>query len=203
MSSSPQYRLFYFNSRGLAEVSRILFAAAGVAYTDDRVKSSSESKDWENRRSTTMFGKIPELYVDGKVIPQSKAIERFLARRFGFMGSNDIEAAQIEGFGEYLRDLAMDFYKVRAEEEKKNAFLAKEAHDHLTHLEKHIGDNGHIVGDKLSLADVQLYYTLNFLDNEDKHKLTSKYPKVHKVVEGVKNNEKVANWLKTRPVTAY
>ena len=36
---------------------------------------------------------------------QSKSIERYLARRVGLYGANELEAAQIDSFGEHLRDL--------------------------------------------------------------------------------------------------
>ena len=32
----PKYVLHYFNARGRAEIARMLFAAAGVEYTDNR-----------------------------------------------------------------------------------------------------------------------------------------------------------------------
>ena len=35
----PTYKLIYFHSRGLAEVTRYLFAAAGVKYEDVRLTS--------------------------------------------------------------------------------------------------------------------------------------------------------------------
>eukprot|EP00971_Amphidinium_carterae_P312432 6209541-Amphidinium_carterae.1 len=40
------------------------------------------------------MGKVPFLAVDGVKFGQSKAIEQYLAKQFGFMGSSDIEAAQ-------------------------------------------------------------------------------------------------------------
>lgn len=35
--SSNNYTLNYFNGRGRAELSRLLFAAAGVSYNDNRI----------------------------------------------------------------------------------------------------------------------------------------------------------------------
>ena len=44
--------------------------------------------------------------VDGTTaeIGQSKAIERYIARRYGLLGANEIEAAQIDAITEHIRD---------------------------------------------------------------------------------------------------
>jgi len=34
----PSYKLTYFDAKARGEISRLVFAAAGVEYTDDRVK---------------------------------------------------------------------------------------------------------------------------------------------------------------------
>jgi hypothetical protein len=43
--------------------------------------------------------------VDGGVIGQSKTIDRFIAKRFGFMGISDLEAAQVDMVGEHCSDI--------------------------------------------------------------------------------------------------
>ena len=48
--------------------------------------------------------------VDGGVLAQSKSIDRFVAKRFGFMGSNDLEAGWVDMVGEHCSDIK----KVRA-----------------------------------------------------------------------------------------
>ena len=43
------------------------------------------------------LGKVPLLYIDGKAaLGQSKAIERYLAKQFGFMGATPVEEAQVD-----------------------------------------------------------------------------------------------------------
>ena len=47
--------------------------------------------------------RAPVLVVDGKFeIGQSKSIERYLAKRLGMLGKNDVEGAQIDAIGEHL-----------------------------------------------------------------------------------------------------
>lgn len=42
----PKYTLYYFNGRGRAEICRMMFAAAGVQYTDKRF----EINEWDKYR---------------------------------------------------------------------------------------------------------------------------------------------------------
>lgn len=79
----------------------------------------------------TPFGQLPILEVDGKPIPQSIAIARFLAKRFGkflfvdklfrflwlncyfifisgFAGADDLEEAQIDALVDLLNDYMME-----------------------------------------------------------------------------------------------
>ena len=102
MASSSTYKLIYFNIRGLAETSRIIFKAAGQQFEDYRYPLEMKDgqftrNEWDADKSKYIYEKIPVLEIDGGkyTIAQSKVIERFLARRFNMMGSNDIEAAII------------------------------------------------------------------------------------------------------------
>jgi glutathione S-transferase len=101
-SSSSTYKLIYFGIRGRAEICRMLFKAAGQEFEDYRypltMKDGQFSRpEWDADKSKYLYEKIPVLEIDGGkyIIAQSKAIERFLARRFNMLGSNDIEAAMI------------------------------------------------------------------------------------------------------------
>ena len=102
MSSSSTYKLIYFNVRGLGETARMLFKAAGQEFEDYRypltLKDGQFSRpEWDADKTKYIYEKIPVLEIDGgkHTIAQSKAIERFLARRFNMLGSNDAEAAII------------------------------------------------------------------------------------------------------------
>ena len=102
LPSSSTYKLFYFDARFLAETSRMLFKAASQPFEDYRYPVEFKDgqpvvPEWEADKSKYVYEKIPVLEIDGGKysIAQSKAIERFLARRFNMLGSNDIEAAII------------------------------------------------------------------------------------------------------------
>ena len=53
---------------------------------------------------STNLGRAPVVLIDGHLeLGQSKTIERYLARRLGLMGANEMEAAQIDMFTEHIR----------------------------------------------------------------------------------------------------
>merc|ERR1712086_978267 len=91
----PALHLKYFDLRGVAEVSRLLLAAAKLEYEETRFPLHIDLKDGKPDFSTMkreefdaakasgelkMSGdKLPLLVVDGVEIGQSKAIERYIA----------------------------------------------------------------------------------------------------------------------------
>ncbi len=81
----PNYTLNYFNGRGRAELTRLVFAAAGVKYTDNRVS------DWPATKGDAPLGQLPYLEVDGLKLPQSISIARYVAREHGLGGKSSLE----------------------------------------------------------------------------------------------------------------
>ncbi len=96
------YKLLYLNARAGAEVSRFVFALADVKYEDVRL---DEKEEWPKVKPTTPTGTLPVLEVDGVQVPGSGPILRFLAERFGFAGSNDLENLQIACLYDVYADL--------------------------------------------------------------------------------------------------
>ena len=91
-----EYKLYYFESRGFAELSRLIFAAAGQKYEDVRFPKEK----WPEWKPKAPFGQAPYLEViDGSDIStysQSRSIARYLAKKFGLAGKNDEETAIID-----------------------------------------------------------------------------------------------------------
>ena len=202
-SSSSTYKLSYFNGRGLAECSRYLFALAGVNYEDYRFPDNEERKTFLATKDKLTFGKVPELEVDGKKLPQSRAIERFLAKRFGFMGSNEVETAWIDAFGEELKDCIMPYFPIRADKEKKEEYFKGHFLNHMKLIEKNADSNGYLVGNSITLADLQLYTMLNAVDQDGIKATLEQCPKIAKSFENVGNNDKIKAWIAKRPQTAF
>ena len=81
----PNYKLNYFNGRGRAEITRLIFAAAGASFTDNRVA------DWPATKGDAPLGQLPYLEVDDVKLPQSLSIARFIAREYNLDGATNFE----------------------------------------------------------------------------------------------------------------
>ena len=216
-------KLTYFNVRGLAETSRILLAIGGEEYEDfryplDIIDMSTHEmtkvefdKDKADGKLLGSLNKVPFLEVDGVIIPQSKTIERFLANRFNMMGSNDLEYAQIDAICESVRDFKEMYQKVRGLEGEElvsgmNEWFTVTLVERLSLLENQlVGEEGHSVGNTMSLADVVLFtFVTQFFDNKEaSYNATLATPKVRAVVDRVARSDKVVGWFERRPKTSF
>ena len=94
------YKLYYFNVRGSAESSRIIFAQANVKYEDIRFEAEQWPKEYKESKTGLVlymaaiilleihykempFGRVPVLEVDGTMIAGSINILRYLGTKFG------------------------------------------------------------------------------------------------------------------------
>ena len=216
-------KLTYFNVRGLAETSRFLLALGGEEYEDFRyplevidmskheMKKDEFDKDKADGKLVTSLNKVPFLEVDGVTIPQSKSVERFLARRFNMMGSNDLEAAQIDAICESVRDFKDMYQKVRflPEDEKETGmkeWFTVTLVERLTLLENQlVGESGFSIGNTTTLSDVVLFtFITEFFDNKEAAlNATLASPKVRAVVDRLSSDEKVLKWVSERPKTSF
>jgi len=78
----PEYELFYWPITGLAEPIRMCFLLGGVPFKDSTPKTCEDfmaQKEAANQQ-------VPFLKVDGKAMPQSRAILRYLGREMKYDG---------------------------------------------------------------------------------------------------------------------
>lgn len=162
------------------------------------------------------LGKVPLLEVDGKQVGQSKAIERFLARELGLMGSSPVEAAQVDQLGETVRDIKDAYQKVRGiqnEDEKKKAmdkWFAEDLPNWVKLAEKSLppSPGPFLVGSKVSAADVGFYMLLlapgGFFDNTEGAKASfQKSPKIKAAVEAVDALPQLQAYLSKRKPSPF
>ncbi|KAL3852307.1 hypothetical protein ACJMK2_015966 [Sinanodonta woodiana] len=213
MSSSkvmkmPEYKLHYFNGRGAAEPARILFALADVEYEDVRY----EMEDWPAKKPEMPLQALPVLEIDGKMMTQSQAIARYLAREYGFNGTDNMETFRIDEIHEAIVELQRELYKLHYEkDEDKKKEINQSLVDtiipkFMNFFERRITENhrsgGYFVGDGITLADV-LVYNITY-NMEQKLKLSlDKWPKTAAVCKKVASHPKVSAWLKKRPQSEF
>lgn len=208
------YKLMYFKTRGRAEVIRTLFAYANVEYEDVRFDNVDRSEFNAVREQGLLpYGQVPILEVDGEILAQSHAIERFLARRFDLMGSGDeFEVARIEGVCEHVADIYNSHSKIKydktidADERAKRfaAFFAEYVPAKLELLEKIATANTkatsspYLVGKRLTLADISVHALLDAY-GEKVSGTVEKLKSIHAVHTLVGELPGVAKWELERP----
>merc|ERR1711860_114756 len=182
----PSYKLTYFDGRGRGEISRMLFAAGGKPFVDDRISFDK----WGELKPKTPQGTLPVLEVDegksGKwCVTQSTSVARYLAREFCLCGKGAKEMATADMILDTVIDLfgkviPIVFNKDEAEKaEKMKEFKSETAPKILGILEKLVsetGKGGFAVGSNLTLGDLSLFVYLEncgLLDDLDKFPLLS------------------------------
>ena len=213
-------RFVYFNARGLGETSRLLLAYLGVDYTDFRyplevidfktynmVKAEFD-EDKKNGELLKSLNKLPYLELDdGTIIPQSKSIERYIAKKFKVYGTTLEDEGKIDAICECIRDYKDLYKKAKMSENKEielNNFFSVVLPERLNLLENLL-ENDYSVGGIFSLADMVIYsFVKEFFDDKESVKSAIyNLEKIKSIVEKVSGNEKINKWLETRPVTAF
>ncbi|KHJ90471.1 glutathione S-transferase protein [Oesophagostomum dentatum] len=203
------YKLIFFNGRGAAEIPRQLFILAGQGFEDVRLSQ----EEWLKRKPEMPFGQLPVLEIDGKQLAQSIAISRFLARKFGFAGSNPFEEAVVDSVVDQFRDFMVEVRQVIAVatglQKGDMKKLVKEvffpARDKFFgFMEKFLrkSQSGYLVGDSLTFADLYLAEC----SSEFAKKIPETYDGFSKVkahADLVRSIPALQKWLEIRPQTSF
>ncbi|GAB1598763.1 S-crystallin 4-like [Argonauta hians] len=217
-----RYTLYYFNGRGRAEVSRLMFALADVPFTDVRIEYS-EWKQFMLKLSSPM---LPVLETQpGIMLPQSMTIARFLAREFGFHGRNSEERTRVDYICQCFYDIQDSYMKMYHEKDRQlyneinrksntkdeklsqlRSNYEKTCERVLPFLEKCLqtynNGNQYFLGDQLLLCDLMAFATLeNFV--EDSPSSLNAYPKLRSLMTRVSEHPKIYSYLKERPASEY
>mmetsp|Transcript_48740 Transcript_48740/g.58993 ORF Transcript_48740/g.58993 Transcript_48740/m.58993 type:complete len:221 (+) Transcript_48740:75-737(+) len=218
--------LKYFDLRGAGETCRLILAIAGKDFKDTRFPFQPDFggafKDAKESGELKMnMQRAPVMVLeDGSTFGQSKAIERYLSRKFGLMGSGEVEAALVDCLAENVRDVfekqynkGFGFFGPGTDEEK--AALKKEWFD--TELPMWLGKledsvaaisttKGFAVGSALTYADIAIFCLLKD-GMADEKEITAKAaeacPNLNAIADGVAANPKVVKWLSERPETPF
>jgi len=199
--------LTYFNLAGRGEVPRLILEDAGVDYDFVTITNWAEVKPHYIESGKTPFGQLP-LYEEPGLGPlvQSNAIVRYLAKKHGYNGSNDHEEAHIDQANEGVTDLLAKIVEVvfRTPEEQRPQAIEKFNQETLPAqlaifsklLEKN-GNNGHLVGSKLSYADLSLWGVLKiaFKRMKGTQEVCEKFANITSFVHSVESRDRIKAYL--------
>jgi glutathione S-transferase len=185
--------LTYFNVFARAEVPRLLLEDAGVDYDFVTVTNWPEVKAQLTASGKLAFGQVP-LYEEpeGLTLVQSAAIARHIARKHGYNGANALEEALIDQANEGVVDAFTAIAKA----------IWETLPAQLTNFEKLLeknGNNGFLVGSKLSYADVTLWVALQLvfsrIEGSRDALLGSGFLAVKKLFDAVAQRERIKAYI--------
>ncbi|KAF9103130.1 hypothetical protein BGX27_010725, partial [Mortierella sp. AM989] len=202
------YKVLYLKLHGMAATTRIILAIAGVKW------ESIYPTDWTVEKHQAPLGVLPILYEHhastGLVleIPESEAIERYLARKFGLLGRDAWEETTINVFYSssnavmslYVNKVLLAFPDTKSRELTK--FVERDVPGWIKQHEKWLAKNdsgsGYYVGDQLSLADIRSVICLDrYLTIPECRGLFSATltPGLFKLKQTLETNPRYAAWM--------
>jgi glutathione S-transferase len=205
-------KLFYFDGKGVAEHTRMMFSLAGQQFEDVRYTDEEFDVQRDNGAFAINLDRAPMLQgPNGFVLGQSKPIERYVARKFGFFGASEEEGAIIDMLCEHVRDIKQKYGDARQGKtgdelaEAKKVFLEQELPKWMKKVERCLSASGapFAVGAKLSLADLTLFSVVSdFFDYKEAATLSvAECPRLQGAVAATAAALK--GYLETRKVTDW
>ncbi|KAK9760371.1 hypothetical protein K7432_015678 [Basidiobolus ranarum] len=158
-SQGSTYVIHYFQNHGMTGAIRALLSLA--LNKDQWSNQFQDPVTWWNDKDKAPCGTLPILYETTSTgetitIPESDAIERYLARKYGYMGSTPWEETLVNIFHAQAMTVLVKWIQKVAwaiegtREQAMESFLKVTLREWINTCEKqlrHNGSNGHFVGD--------------------------------------------------------
>jgi glutathione S-transferase len=194
--------LIYFPLRGRAELLRVVLAEAGVEYDEQAI----EQKDLASSPDLP-FGAVPVwVEPDGWRLAQSMAIVRHVAAGAGLLGKTERERALCDQMLGAYEDVRGEMRRLATTPPEGRAALAKQLAEgflprwmgRFDRLLAANGDGGgFVVGDQVSVADVSLWYQLEFLRDNGFDAAISAHPRLTAFFERIGIRPRIAAWTRS------
>ncbi|KAG2488854.1 hypothetical protein HYH03_012650 [Edaphochlamys debaryana] len=158
-------KLHYFAAPGKAEVARLCLTLGGIPFED--VHYTHET--FPTFKAKAPFGQVPVLELeDGKMLAQSGAIDRYVAKLAGLYPEDPLDAAHADQAVFLLIDLTDAFgptWALPKDEQVKarEAIMATKGREKLGYLAKLVPGGAYVAGGKLSFADLGVFVMLSSL----------------------------------------
>ncbi len=160
-------KLTYFDFHGgRGEPARLALSISGIAFEDDRVPPS----EWGSHKMQTPFGALPVLEVDGQVVSQSNAINRYVGKLGDLYPSDPWEAALCDEAMEAVEDITNKIGATLFLPDEQKRAQRKELADgpipfYLTRLQQRLEAHGgrYFAADRLTVADLKVFVWIRHL----------------------------------------
>ncbi|KJH42595.1 glutathione S-transferase protein [Dictyocaulus viviparus] len=206
-----QYKVIFLSGRGPAECARQLLALAGQEFEDVRLSK----EQYHAIKTNVPFGQLPVLEVDGRQLIEPMAINRFIARTFGFTGSDLFDEATADSIADryiFYRDRINEYHAALLTQKPASVLKKLEgtvlfpARDkffgYITkHLEKNSA-NGWLVGVSLTWVDVLIAEHASEFSEKVPGFLNG-FPQVEAHMRKVRSIPNLKKWLENRPQTPF
>ena len=206
--------LFYFASRGRAELIRIVLAEAGVEYTEHPVGHGTppvngRPTDFQALKATPLlpFGALPVWEEpDGFVLAQSVAIASHLARTHGLQGKSARDAARCDQMLGAFDDVRAELRKLASvapegrtaqREQLSSEFLPRWFGYFDRLLRANRGGADVLVGDSLTVADLALWYLVELCQDNGLGAAVARYPSLVAFAARIGQRPRIAEYVRS------
>mgnify|MGYP001049660934 FL=1 len=156
--------LHYFDVHAKGEAIRMMFHYIGVAFNDHKI----DFDEWPAVKASGLceFKQLPCLEIEGQKLVQSNSILRYLCRKYDLYSTDPFKAYLIESVCDLKEDLYKSLYKYFADKdfEGMDNWVSETLPQKLELLENRLKQNkdgkGWFVGEKVTMADVQVFQFL-------------------------------------------
>ncbi|KAF9173758.1 hypothetical protein BGX21_009378 [Mortierella sp. AD011] len=207
LNKPESFKLMYWPINAVGATSREI-----LAYGQAKWENLAPG-NWQEEKLKTPFQVVPILYIRSQngqdlVLSESSVIEQYLAKTFGLLGDNDYEEYLIKAFHSSSAAIQSHFAQgvtwegIEAAKTKHFEFFKSHTlkiwvETHEKHLSDN-GNNGHYVGNKLSLADIRTACAIEHFallpEAPELMEIINKSEALLKVRETVAKDPKIATW---------
>jgi glutathione S-transferase len=177
----------------------LIFSYAGISFKDKRIKED----EWNKIKDQISFEELPILRVNNQFrIYHLHAIIHYLAREFHLYGTGKHDHAVVDIILETIRPLQEKILEQsKNSEENSHALLIDSSTIYLKQLEKCYEIFHHhgpfYLGSQISLADLIVYDTINYLIKIDR-KLLENYSHLKEARRRLEKNPRIINYINTK-----
>ncbi|XP_018428574.1 PREDICTED: glutathione S-transferase 3-like [Nanorana parkeri] len=156
--------LHYFNGRGRMECIRWAFAAVGVEF-EEKYLDTKEDYEQMLKKGDLLFQQVPMVEIDGMKLVSTKAILSYIAGKYNIYGKDLKERVFIDMYIDGTSDLmalilTMPFQTEEEKPKQRDLIKQRALNRYFPVYEKALEKKKYLVGNNLSLADVNLMEAL-------------------------------------------